>query len=112
MQGLEADMAAGAHGLWIEDRASVEAAARRIAEHPRVTPEQMSIIQATLGEGFAAFARHDHDVHDAAVAFAEAAAGAEVADLLAGYVRIQEGCVSCHSAFRTRVSGALASPGG
>ena len=79
MQGLEADMAAGAHGLWIEDRAIVEAAARRIAEHPRVTPEQMSIIQATLGEGFAAFARHDRDVHDAAVAFAEA----EVADLLA-----------------------------
>lgn len=113
MQGLDADMAALAHALWLEDPAAVGAAAARVADHPRVTPEQMATIQATLGPDFAAFVEYDHAVHDAAVALASAASeGATPAGLLAGTVVIQEGCVACHSAFRARVSGALTPPAG
>jgi hypothetical protein len=110
MQGLERDMATAAHGLWIEDRASVGAGARGVAEHPHVTSEQMAVIQAALGDDFTAFVRHDQEVHGAAVALTEAAATAD-AGLLAGYVRVQEGCVACHTAFRTRLAAVL-NPGG
>lgn len=112
MQGLEADMAAGAHGLWIDDREAVRVAASRIADHPHVAPEQMGVIQATLGDEFRDFARLDKVVHDAAVALADAAAGQSGADLMPGYIRIQEGCLACHAAFRPRVSEALGAPGG
>lgn len=111
MQGLETDMAALAHALWLEDAAGVAAAAARVADHPRVTPEQMAIIQGTLGPDFAAFVEHDHAVHGATVDLASAASkGATPAELLAGTVVIQEGCVACHTAFRAKVSEALTPP--
>jgi hypothetical protein len=111
MQGLEADLANVAHGIWAEDAEAVGAAAGRVADHPRVTPEQMAVIQATLGEDFAAFVQYDQAVHRASVALAEGAAGATAVEHLSGLQRIQQGCVSCHSAFRTRVSAALNPPG-
>lgn len=112
MQALEADMAGVAHGIWLEDREAVRAAAERVADHPRVTPEQMATIQATLGAEFATFAGMDGEVHGASVALRDQAAEASVAELAAGYVRIQQGCVACHAAFRPRVSEALNPPGG
>lgn len=113
MQGLDADMAAVARALWLEDPSGVGAAATRVADHPRVTPDQMAAIQATLGPDFSAFVEYDHAVHEAAVALAAAAAeGATPTELLAGVVSIQEGCVNCHTAFRARVSAALVATGG
>lgn len=109
MQGLEADMAALLHALWMEDVPGVAAAAGRIADHPRVPAEQMAAIQAALGAEFGGFAGHDQAVHGAAVALAEAAAGgAPPADLLPGVATVQAGCVACHTSFRARVAAALA----
>lgn len=110
MQGLEADMAAAAHGLWIGDRDAVAAAAGRIADHPHVTPEQMGVIQATLGDEFAAFVAHDQGVHGLAVAFAEAATDS-TADLASAYTQVQAGCLACHDAFRDRLLPALSAGG-
>ena len=113
MRGLEAEMAAMAHALWLEDPAAVAAAAARVADHAKVRSEQMGVIQSTLGQEFAAFVHHDQTVHEAAVAVGAAAgAGAAPGDLLAGVVAVQGGCVACHTAFRARVSAALASAGG
>lgn len=113
MQGLELEMTSLAHALWLEDPAGVAAAAGRVADHPEVTPEQMAIIQTTLGQEFAAFVHHDHTVHEAALALTAAAgAGAGPWDLMAGVAAVQEGCVGCHTAFRARVSAALAAGGG
>lgn len=109
MRGLEADMTGVLGALWIDDASGVAAAARRVADHPRVPPEEMALIQGTLGEAFAAFVGFDQAVHGAAVSLSErAAAGAPAAELLAEVTRIQEGCVGCHTAFRPRVSAALA----
>jgi len=112
MQGLEDDLATLAHGLWVEDQEIVRQAARRIADHPKVIPTQMVAIQTALGGDFPTFVAHDQNVHQAALALAEAAVSMmPVSDLFDGYLRIQRGCLSCHMAFRARVSGAVVDEG-
>jgi len=112
MRGLETDLADLAHGIWIEDPAVSGAAARRIALHPKVIPEQMTAIQASLMDEFPAFVQQDLGVHDAAVGFAEAArASVATADLFPAYLQIQQGCMACHAIYRTRVSEALKGSG-
>lgn len=109
MGALEEDLIDVGHGLWVDDASLVSAAATRIAEHPTVLPAQMVTIQSVLGDEFASFAQMDRQVHDGAVALAAAAeAGEPISDLFEGYVRIQNGCLACHIAFRPRVSEALA----
>ena len=114
MGGLEADLAQVAQGLWREDAAAVKAAADRVADHPHVIPEQMAAIRAVLENEFAAFAAMDGRVHDAAVALAAAAADSSspTMDLFDAYVGLQEGCVACHTKFRSSVSEALQQAGG
>jgi cytochrome c556 len=112
MQGLEGDLATLAHGLWIEDREVVRQAAGRIADHPRVIPTQMVSIQTALGSSFPSFVAHDQNVHQAALALAEAADSMmSVSELFDGYLRIQRGCLSCHMAFRAPVSEAVTDEG-
>ncbi|MBL8986890.1 MAG: cytochrome c [Gemmatimonadetes bacterium] len=108
MRALGADMGAVAMAVWADDRAGVAAAARRIADHPSVSAEQRAAIQAALGAEFPAFARHDHAVHEAALGLAAAADSGRVgAALLAPLGQVQQGCIACHDAFRTRVAAAL-----
>lgn len=108
MGALEEDLIDVGHGLWMDDAGLVSAAATRIAEHPTVTPAQMVTIQSVLGDEFSSFAQMDRQVHDGAVALAAAAeAGQPIPELFEGYVRIQNGCLACHVAFRPRVSEAL-----
>ncbi|GMV04640.1 MAG: hypothetical protein AMXMBFR53_09200 [Gemmatimonadota bacterium] len=111
MRGLDADMAAVAHGLWTADVPAIAAAARKVADHPKVTPETAAAIQSALGAEFGDFAAYDHQVHDAATRLSEIAQDGEgqLDVLLAGYQGIQEGCVACHTQFRARVSAALGS---
>lgn len=108
MRALEEDLAEATHGLWVDDRTVVAAAAGRIAEHPRVTAEQMGVIQQTLGDEFPAFAGMDQRVHDGAVALAGVAGSATPVELMAQLVEVQGGCLACHVSFRARVSEALA----
>ena len=108
MRGLETDLASVAHGIWIADHEVVRAAARRIADHPKVIPEQMSAIQTALGDEFPAFVQKDQAVHNAAVELARAADSRPVtAESFDIYLRMQQGCMSCHAAFRARVTEAL-----
>ena len=110
MRGLESDLAELSHGIWMEDHGAAGAAAGRIASHPKVTPEEMAAIQASLQDEFPSFVQMDLKVHDAAVAFADAAEASEDwAELFAGSLQIQHGCFSCHETYRTRVSQALES---
>lgn len=109
MQGLERDLATVAHGIWLDDSKSVAQGAGRVADHPRAMPNQVGIIQSTLGGEFASFVQQDQKVHHDAAALAElAAASVPAAQLFDQYVRVQEGCISCHMQFRARVSEALA----
>lgn len=112
MRGLEGDLAALAHGLWIEDGEAVRKAAMKIADHPKVLPTQIVVIQGELGSDFPTFVGQDQAVHGAAVALAVAADSMlAVSDLFDGFLRIQQGCLSCHVAFRARVSEALSDKG-
>ena len=111
MRGLETDLASVAHGIWIEDHEVVGTAARRIADHPKVSPEQMDAIHTALGDEFPAFVLQDQAVHDAAVELVEAAdSGHATAESFDIYVRMQQGCMSCHAAFRAPVTEAMDSP--
>jgi hypothetical protein len=113
MRGLEKDMAEVAQGIWTEDHEVVATAARRIADHPKVIHDQMGAIQAALGSEFPAFVQQDRGVHEAAVELAEAAdSSIEMLELFAINLRIQQGCMSCHTVFRARVSEALIGEGG
>ena len=113
MQGLEGDLATLAHGIWVEDQEVVRQAARRIADHPKVLPTQAAALQTALGGDFPDFVAFDQEVHKAALALAEAAESRMVvSDVFDGYLRIQRGCLSCHLAFRARVSEAVTDEGG
>lgn len=91
----------------IEELDTIAAASRRVADHPKVTSEDRTAIQTSIGQEFAAFVAFDQDVHAAAIELVDAATdGATIADLLATYVRIQDGCVGCHDRFRARVTAA------
>lgn len=112
MRGLETDLAAVAHGIWIGDHEVVRAAANRIAEHPRVIPEQVAIIQATLGDEFPAFVQQDKVVHDGALDLVEAVdASRTTSELFSILAGVQQGCMSCHSGFQARVAEALTGAG-
>jgi cytochrome c556 len=114
MAGLATDMTGVATGLWAEDISAIAGAAGRIADHPRVPPEQMVAIQAELGEAFSEFVAFDQLVHDQAVELREAALAAQpMADLASTFAQVTGGCVACHTTFRARISSTLAaaSPG-
>lgn len=113
MRGLEADLAAVAHGIWTEDHEAVRTAAKRIAEHPKVSPEQVAAIQAALGGEFSAFVQHDQAVHGAAMSLVGAVdSSPTTSELFSVFTRVQQGCMSCHSGFRSRVAEALTGAGG
>ena len=108
MRGLESDLANVAHGIWTRDPEAVRVAAIRIAEHPKVAPEQVSIIRRELEREFVVFAQHDQVVHKTAVDLAAAVdSSSNLLGLFEIYRRIEQGCMSCHNAFQTRVSEAL-----
>jgi len=108
MRGLEADLAEVAHGLWTQDPQVVKAAAIRIADHPKVTAEQLLVIKQELGAEIGAFVQFDQVVHNSAIDLATAVDSASsIVDMFEIYHRVETGCISCHSAFQTRVSDAL-----
>jgi len=108
MQALETDLAEVAHGIWTQDFTIMAAAATRIANHPKVSAEQLSVIKAELGEEIGAFVQFDQIVHSSAVELADSASeNANIADLFRIYHTIETGCYSCHAAFQERVSGVL-----
>ena len=112
MRGLETDLAAVAHGIWIGDHEVVRTAASRIAEHPKVIPEQVAAIQSALGDEFPAFVKQDLAVHDAAMDLVEAVdSSRSTSELFSIFAGVQQGCMSCHSGFQARVAEALTETG-
>lgn len=108
MEGLAADMAGVAMGIWMEDAPLIAEGSQRIAEHPSVPPEQMIAIQGELGEEFTEFVAFDRLVHDLAVELRDAAhASRPPPELVETFGQIAEGCVACHAAFKERVTATL-----
>jgi hypothetical protein len=107
MTGLSIEMQRIQAGLWLEDFLMIEEGARAIAQHPRITPEEIQAIRQALGDEFEAFVQFDVRVHDEALEVAKAAEGKNLALILRHYSRIQQGCLACHAGYRVRVQKAL-----
>jgi len=103
MLGLGADMDEISRGLWLEDLAIVDAAARTIAEHPHVSDTERMRIQGILGADFAEFIKGDRRVHDTALRLSATAAASDMTSTLDELAELQAGCVACHRNFRERL---------
>lgn len=100
MRGLEVDMDRVSHALWAERYDSLAAAARAVADHPKVGPEERARILGTLGERAAEFQQADVRVHDAGVELAAAAEARDEERVVRALGALQAGCVACHADFR------------
>jgi hypothetical protein len=83
------------------------AAARSVADHPTVPPEELERISAVLGSDLARFKAWDLQVHDLALRLSEAAAAGGISPLLEIDAELRSGCVGCHSEFRERLRRAI-----
>lgn len=103
MLGLQGDLDGISHGLWTESYDSIAAAAQRVADHPRVTPEDASIVAGILGADMVRFQALDGNVHDLSVELAEHARARDLQAILDTEARLRAGCVECHTTFRERL---------
>ena len=108
MQTMQSDAALIVEGLLVEDFDTVENAALRIADHPRIPPAQVARVATELGAEMPAFKQFDTRVHDLALYIAAAARRADANAVAADYKAMLDGCLGCHALFRERVSGVLA----
>ncbi len=103
MLGLQGDLDRISHGLWTESYDSIAAAATGVADHPRVPPEEASLIAGILGSDMARFQALDREVHDLSVQLAEQARARDLEAVLETDARLRTGCVECHTTFRERL---------
>jgi len=107
MVGLGQDMGRINDGIWHEDYEMVRSGAQSIADHPRVTPEEMAAIKIALGEQFQAFVGYDQVVHQIATKLAKASQARNMEDILQLQSQLTQNCSTCHTMFRAEVRKAL-----
>lgn len=108
MQGLRNDTVLMMDAMLIDDFDAVVEAAKRIADHPRIPPEQVSLVAAELGPEMAAFKQFDTLVHDLSLTVRDAAEVGDGVRVQKNFQDMIAGCLGCHSAYRQRVSALLA----
>jgi cytochrome c556 len=107
MQSLRNDSVLILDGLLVDEFDSVVAAARRIAEHPRIPASQIALVAAELGEEMPSFKQLDTLVHDLAVSIESAANDKDGIRAAADYQQMLGGCLACHAKYRQRVAAVL-----
>jgi cytochrome c556 len=107
MVGLAQDMARINTGIWHEDFDLIRQGAANIANHPKIPPEQITIIKKTLGTEFQNFVAFDKTVHSTAGELVSAAEARNWSGVLDNYTQIRDGCVGCHTAYRDRLQPVL-----
>jgi hypothetical protein len=108
MQGLRNDTVLIMDALLVEDFTAVADAAVRISDHPRIPPEQVSLVAAELGPEMPAFKQFDTLVHDLAVSLREAADEGDRIRVQRTFQDMVAGCFGCHAVYRQRVMSVLA----
>ncbi len=108
MQGLRNNLVDISDGLLMDDFEKIAVGAEAIAGHPQIPPGQVKLVAAELGSEMAAFKQLDTLVHDLSLEIKAAAATHNRDDAIAGYQRLLEGCLACHSAYKERVAAVLA----
>ena len=108
MQGLLKDSQQLTAGIFNENFAKIEQAAKNIADHSTPGMPTMKKVIGYLGEEMPAFKGLDMTVHNTAVDIGKAARDKNMAAVVTSYHQLIDGCQSCHSQFKKRVSKILA----
>lgn len=106
MQQLLTDMQTVDQGIYTEDFELIAKGAGDIANHPKMTDEDKKIIKQTVGQEIKKFVSFDMVVHHHADSMRMAAMQKKMQKVLNHYRVVQQGCVDCHSNYRTEVSNA------
>ena len=106
MRLLLDDMYTVDEGIYTENYSMVENGAKGIAGHPVMTEEDKKLVKETLGKDMKQFISFDKTVHHHADSMAEAALDKRMSEVLRHYRIVQQGCVDCHSNFRTKIMAA------
>jgi len=104
MNGLLDDTKLLTEGIFLEDFSKIELAANNIANHPSIKIESKKKIVATLGKEMSFFKGFDILVHDSAVDIAKSTTTKDMTKIISNYHKLIDGCQSCHSQFKNRVS--------
>ncbi len=107
MVGLGQDMGRISDGIWHEDYEMVRLGAQSIADHPKITREEIAAIKIALGDQFPAFIGLDQVVHQTATQLAKASQERNMEDILRLQSQLTQNCSTCHTVFRTEVRKAL-----
>ncbi|PHS18135.1 MAG: hypothetical protein COA86_08295 [Kangiella sp.] len=108
MQGLLKDTQLLNEGIFYDDFKKIEQAAKNIADHPNPGMNTMKKVIGYLGTEMPKFKGLDGKVHNTAVEIAKAAKDKNMESVVANYHELIDGCQSCHSQFKQRVSKVLA----
>lgn len=100
MEKLGRDMQAVTGAISTEDWAMVAELAPGIARHAEPPLSEKMRILAWLGTDAGKFRGFDGQVQEAAMAMGEAAARSDGQAVIAGFAKLQQGCLACHQGFR------------
>jgi len=104
MQGLLTDTTVMTQGIFLEDFNMIERAASKIADHPKPAMALRMKLMKNLGSEMKNFKGFDSIVHNTAVSIKKAATEKNMPLVVAGYHQLIDGCQSCHSNFKQRVT--------
>lgn len=108
MQQLLADIQQVDHGIYTENFTLIEEGAGNISNHPTMTEEDKKLVKETLGPEMPQFVDYDMIVHHHADSMRMAALQENMEEILRHYRIVQQGCVDCHTAFRSDIMEARA----
>ena len=90
-----------------EDFTLVAASAKNIADHPKPSMATRKKIMKAMGPKMAKFKANDDVVHSAAVNIVTSAQQKNISGVSEHYKKMIDGCLSCHSMFKSEVSAIL-----
>ncbi len=94
--------------ILLKDFKSMQQAASKVANHAKPAKQTLLTIKATLNDQMLKFKQYDQIVHLAAEKIKVHAAAKDIESATAEYLKMYQGCQSCHLAFKQKVSQSLA----
>jgi len=104
MQGLLSDTQKLTGAMLTEDYVLMEQLSKRIADHPKPSMATRMKLMKAMGADMAQFKKNDGVVHGAAVNMTKAAQEKDIKRVGENFQTMINGCLSCHSQFKSRVS--------
>ena len=107
MNGLLDDTKLLTEGIFLEDFTKIRLAANNIANHPKPSSETLKKVKANLAEEMGLFKGFDIKVHNASLEIAKSASNKDLVSVVSTYHKMIDGCLSCHSQYKNRISSVL-----